>query len=99
MTDFFINHTRKFIVRAETDGAFNITKNLRLLMSQHSWTIEDHIEFANSDKIGHPYGVRLLIQEKYTLTDWINNARFFLNIASEEYRLLTLNDYAGPFGV
>jgi len=99
MTDFFINHTRRFIVRAEADAGFNITKNLRLLVSRYSWNLDDHIEFANSDKIAHPYGVKLLIQEKYILNDWMHNARFFLNTASEDYRLLMLEDYAGPFGV
>jgi hypothetical protein len=99
MTDFFINHTRKVIVRAEDDAAFNITKSLREVIRQHDWSIDDHIELANSDRISHTYGSKLLINERYMLTDWIHNSRFFLSTASNEYRLLMLDECVGPFGV
>jgi hypothetical protein len=99
MTDFFINHTRGFIVRAENDARFNITKNLREAMRQYGWCIDDHVELVNSDTITHTYGTKLLIKEKYLLIDWIHNARFFLVAASKEYNLLMLDESVGPFGV
>lgn len=99
MTDFFINHTRKVIVRAEDDAGFNIAKSLREVIRQHVWSLDDHIEFTNSDRITHPYGTTLLIKEKYILLDWIHNARFFLSTASNEYRLLMIDESVGPFGV
>lgn len=99
MTDFFINHTHKLIVRAEEDAAFNLTKNLREVIRQHGWSLDDHIELANSDRITHTYGTRLLIDKKYMLIDWIRNSRFFLRATSSEYRQLMLDDCVGPFGV
>ena len=100
MTEFFINHTRKTIIRAETDAGFNITKNLRTMMSTYSWTLDDHIEFIHSDKISHVYGVKLIVTWKYTLENWTENLRFLMNRGSAEYRAITLDDECvGPFGV
>ena len=100
MTEFFINHTRKEIVLAETDAGFNITKNLRSMFSRYLWKLDDHIEFIHSDRISHLYGVKLLVEEKYTLFNGLRNVRWFLNPASEEYRSITLDDeFVGPFGV
>ena len=106
MSKFFINHTRKKIVPAEKDAGFNITKHLREIVRQYGWSLDDHIEFAISGRITHPYGVYLLIHQTYELVDWINNLKHFLNSESREYNEITLQDeqmpnhYArGPFGV
>jgi hypothetical protein len=101
MSEFFINHTHKKIVPAERDSAFNITKNLREVMRQYGWSLDDHIEFAFSDDITHPYGVDLLINRKYELVDWGNNLRHFISTDSREYQDITLQDHdvRGPFGV
>lgn len=101
MSEFFINHTHKKIVSAERDSAFNITKNLREVMRQYGWSLDDHIEHAFSDRITHPYGVDLLINRKYELVDWGNNLRHFISTYSCEYRDITLQDHdvRGPFGV
>jgi len=104
MTDFFVNHTRKHIVRAEVDAVFNITKNLRHMFSKHKWSIDDHIEFLNSDTVSNPRGRTLLILEQYTLENWQGNLKFFTNISQQEYGMFLMSDdgYAtsvGPFGV
>jgi len=107
MTEFFINHTHKKIVPAEKDAGFNITKNLAWTVSQYGWSLGDHIEFAISDRITHPYGVDLLIKRKYELMDWGKNLRHFLSTGSQEYRDITMHDHTpnpftefrGPFGV
>ena len=106
MAEFFINHTHKKIVPAEKDGGFNITKNLREVARQYGWSLDDHIEFAISDYITHPYGVDLLINRKYELVNWGKNLRYFLNSGSQEYRDITLQnthpliaENCGPFGV
>jgi hypothetical protein len=102
MTDFFVNHTRCHIVRAENDAVFNIAKNLRDACTKHGWSIDDHIEFLNSDAITHPRGCTLLIENRYSLDNWSDNLQFFLNICTKEYREITLSDYCsnvGPFGV
>jgi hypothetical protein len=105
MTEFYINHTRKVIIRAEKDAGFNITKHLRWALSQYGWSLDDHIEFINSDRITHPYGVDLLIHRKYELTDWTTNLRHFLSMGSREYRDIILVEnpltveFSGPFGV
>jgi hypothetical protein len=99
MMDFFLNHTRKHIVRAEADAMFNVTKNLREVISRHHWSIDDHVEFVNSDSISHKRGRTLLIDEKYILDDWVNALQYFLNIESQDYKNITLAEYAGPFGV
>jgi hypothetical protein len=105
MAEFFINHTHKKIVRAEKDAGFNIAKNLRETMRQYGWSLDDHIEFAISDRIAHPYGVDLLINRKYELVGWVENLRHFLITGSQEYRDIMLQDDApftencGPYGV
>ena len=99
MTDFFVNHTRKYIVRAEADAMFNVTKNLRTAFARYRWSIDDHIEFTSSESISHQRGRTLLIDEKYELDNWLNNLRYFLNPDSREYRDITLADHVGPFGV
>lgn len=99
MTDFFINHTRKHIVRAEADAMFNVSKNLRELISRHRWSPDDHIEFANSENISHQRGRTLLIDEKYELDNWLSHLHYFLNQDSQEYKDITLCDSVGPFGV
>jgi hypothetical protein len=105
MAEFFINHTHKKIVPTEKDAGFNITKNLRETMRQYGWSLDDHIEFAISDRIAHPYGVDLLINRKYELVGWVENLRYVLSTESQEYRDITLQDHApftdfrGPFGV
>lgn len=102
MSEFFINHTHKKIVPAEKDAGFNITKNLRCIISQYGWSLDDHIEFVvNSNHITHSYGVELLVNRKYELVDWLTNLRYFISTASREYRDITC-DYSssvGPFGV
>lgn len=97
--DFFINHTRRHIVRAEGDAMFNVTKNLRELISRYRWSLDDHVEFVNSETISHQRGRTLLIDEKYVLDDWVNNLKYFLNSESQDYKQITLVDYVGPFGV
>jgi hypothetical protein len=107
MAEFFINHTHKKIVPAEKDAGFNITKNLNCVARQYGWSLDDHIEFAVSDRITHPYGVDLLIKRKYELVDWDRNLRHFLSTGSQEYRNITLQEHhdnpftanRGPFGV
>ena len=103
MTEFLINHTRKRIIPAEKDAGFNITKTLRWTVSQYGWSIDDHIEYAISDRITHPYGVELLVNQKYELLDWVKNLRHFLSTGSREYRDIMLCEYSaygvGPFGV
>jgi len=99
MTDFFINHTRRHIVKAEADAMFNVTKNLREIIARHRWSLDDHVEFVNSDSISHKRGHTLLIDEKYILDDWVNNLKYFLNPDSQDYKQITLAEYAGPFGV
>ena len=99
MTEFFVNHTRKDIVRAENDATFNLTKNLRAVFAKHRWSIDDHIEFVNSESISHQRGRTLLIDEKYELYDWINNLRYFLKVDTQEYKDIMLSDHVGPFGV
>jgi len=99
MTDFFINHTRKHIVRAEVDAMFNVTKNLREVFARYRWSIEDHIEFTSSESISHQRGRTLLIEEKYDLHDWINNLIHFLKVDTQEYKDIMLSDHVGPFGV
>ena len=103
MTEFLINHTRKRIIPAEKDAGFNITMTLRWTVSQYGWSIDDHIEYAISDRITHPYGVELLVNQKYELLDWIKNLRHFLSTGSREYRDIMLCEYSaygvGPFGV
>lgn len=99
MTDFFINHTRKHIVRAEVDAMFNVTKNLRAVFARYRWSIEDHIEFTSSESISHRRGRTLLIEEKYLLENWIADVHHFLNKDSREYKDITLVEYVGPFGV
>lgn len=105
MTDFYINHTRKAIVRTEEDAGFNITKHLRWAVSQYGWSLDDHIELIHSNRISHPYGVDLLINRKYELADWGRNLRYFLSTGSREYREVMLVEHpsivdaCGPFGV
>jgi hypothetical protein len=99
MTDFFVNHTRKHIVRAEADAMFNLTKNLREIISRYHWSIDDHVEFLNSDNISHTRGRTLLIEDKYVLDDWMNTLQYFLSTCTQEYHDIILADYAGPFGV
>jgi len=101
MSEFFINHTHKKIVAAEKDAGFNITKTLRWTVHQYGWSLDDHIEYVNSDRITHPYGVDLLITRKYELVDWDKNLRHFLSTGSTEYRTITCDDSSsvGPFGV
>jgi hypothetical protein len=103
MTEFLINHTRKRIIPTEKDAGFNITKTLRWTVSQYGWSLDDHIEYAISDHITHPYGVELLVKQKYELLNWIKNLRYFLSSGSREYRDIMLCEYAGadagPFGV
>jgi hypothetical protein len=103
MTEFLINHTRKRIIPAERDAGFNITKTLRWTVSQYGWSLDDHIEYAISDRITHPYGVELLVNQKYELLDWVKNLRHFMSTGSREYRDIMLCEYsaadAGPFGV
>jgi len=103
MTEFLINHTRKRIIPAERDTGFNITKTLRWTVSQYGWSLDDHIEYAISDRITHPYGVELLVNQKYELLDWVKNLRHFMSTGSREYRDIMLCEYsaagAGPFGV
>jgi len=99
MMDFFINHTRRHIVKAEADAMFNVTKNLREIIAWHRWSLDDHVEFVNSESISHQRGRTLLIDEKYVLDDWVNNLHHFLNSESQDYKQITLVDYAGPFGV
>ena len=103
MTEFLINHTRKRIIPAESDAGFNITKTLRWTVSQYGWSLDDHIEYAISDRITHPYGVELLVNQKYELLDWVKNLRHFMSTGSREYRDIMLCEYtaagAGPFGV
>ena len=109
MSEFFINHTHKKIIPAEKDAGFNIAKNLREATRQYGWSLDDHIEFAISDRITHPYGVDLLINRKYELVDWGKNLRHFLSTGSREYRDITLQqqdhsfvktlEFCGPFGV
>ena len=100
MTEFFINHTRKHIVKAEADAMFNLTKNLREIIARHHWSIDDHVEFVNSENISHKRGCALLIEDKYDLEDWMKNLHHFLNSDSQDYKQVTLADYAvGPFGV
>lgn len=100
MSEFFINHTRKEIILAETDAGFNITKNLRFIFTRNRWSLDDHIEFIHSDRISHVYGIKLIVKERYLLFDGLRNLRWFLNTASEEYKAITLVDEsAGPFGV
>jgi hypothetical protein len=99
MTEFFINHTRKVIIRAEADAGFNITKNLRYMIDKYLWSLDDHIEFIHSDRISHVYGVKLIITWKYTLENWQKNLQFLMNRGTPEYMAITLDEYAGPFGV
>lgn len=106
MTEFLINHTRKKIIPADKDAGFNIAKTLRWTVHQYGWSLDDHIEFAVSDRITHPYGVDLLINRKYELVDWGTNLRHFLSTGSREYREITLQEpqnpfteFHGPFGV
>ena len=104
MSEFLINHTHKKIVPTGQDAGFNITKTLRWSVSQYGWSLDDHIEFAVSDRITHPYGVDLLINRKYELVDWGKNLRHFLSTGSREYRDITLQENHitenhGPFGV
>jgi len=99
MAEFFINHTAKKIVLAETDAGFNITKNLSTVIRQYGWSLDDHIEFIHSDRITHPYGVDLLIKRHYELLNWHKNLRHFLSTGSREYRDIMLLDDRGPFGV
>jgi hypothetical protein len=101
MSEFLINHTHKKIVPAGQDAGFNITKTLRWSVSQYGWSLDDHIEFAVSDRITHPYGVDLLVNRKYELVDWEKNLRHFLSTGSREYREIMLQEHEihGPFGV
>ena len=98
---FFINHTRKFIVPTELDVAFNITKNLREIFHRYQWTIDDHIELIHSDNMPHTRGVQLLVVDKYDLSSWMEDLKYFIAEGSSEWKAVLLCDYSlpGPCGV
>lgn len=98
---FFINHTRKFIVPTELDVAFNITKNLSEVFRRYQWTIDDHVELVHSDNIPHTRGVQLLVVDKYDLSSWIGDLKYFIAEGSPEWKAVMLSDYSlpGPYGV
>jgi hypothetical protein len=98
---FFVNHTRKFIVPAELDAVFNISKNLSETIRRFHWSLEDHIEIVQSDNVSHARGMQLIVLENYHLPTWLEDLKYFIAEGSPEWKAVTLCDYEtrGPFGV
>lgn len=100
--DFFVNHTKRVIVRAEGDLYNNITATLRNLFIRFpEWSLQDEIEILNIGLVDHHMGIELIVDEKYELRDWHMYLSWFLNPQSHEYKNITLGDHTqrGPFGV
>ena len=90
---FFVNHTRKFIVPAELDAVFNISKNLREVIGRFHWNLDDHIELVSSENVSHARGIQLIVVENYHLPTWFDDLKYFIAKGTPEWKAITLCDY------